>query len=86
MAVLNTVNVYQKILEYHCKCSLQLPVCIRMYVCIYSGLKNLITPILAGLLENNPDKMMEFDQFFYRISKIAQMKVSLYRQLTLLLS
>lgn len=46
-----------------------------------SGLKLLITPILAGLLENNPDKMMEFDQFFSQISRIDKMKVFLCHQL-----
>jgi len=35
----------------------------------------LVTPILAGLLENNVDKMMEFNDFFGRIDRISKMKV-----------
>jgi len=51
-------------------CFSELTTCI-----IWRGLKLLVTPILAGLLENNVDKMMEFNDFFGRIDRISKMKV-----------
>ena len=76
MAGLSTAIIFQRTLEYHCESMPVMKVCISIYICgCGSGLKLLITPILAGLLENNPDMMMEFDMFFSTISKIAQMKV-----------
>lgn len=39
------------------------------------GLKNLITPILKGLLETNPEYMITHDDFFQKIKDIIDMKV-----------
>ena len=76
MAGLSTAIIFQRTLEYRCESMPVMKVRISIYICgCGSGLKLLITPILAGLLENNPDLMMEFDTFFSQISKIAQMKV-----------
>ena len=41
------------------------------------GLKQLITPVLAGLMENELSKMFEFDDFFKYIEQISRMKVGL---------
>ena len=43
--------------------------------CIHSGMKLLITPLLSGLLENDFNKMTEFDDFFKEIEKINRKKV-----------
>lgn len=40
------------------------------------GLKLLITNILAGLMENDLSKIMDFDDFFKEIEKINRKKVS----------
>ena len=40
-----------------------------------SGMKLLITPLLSGLLENDFNKMTEFDDFFKEIEKINRKKV-----------
>ena len=45
-------------------------------VCVCcSGLKNLITPVLAGLLESNMSKMLSFERFFATIENISKMRV-----------
>ena len=41
-----------------------------------SGLKNLITPVLAGLLESDIVKMSSFENFFATIENISKMKVN----------
>ena len=41
----------------------------------YSGLKLLITPVLAGLLETIPDKVWDFARFYREIQRITEMKV-----------
>lgn len=43
--------------------------------CVHSGMKLLITPLLSGLLENDFNKMTEFDDFFKEIEKINRKKV-----------
>ena len=43
---------------------------------MYSGMKLLITPLLSGLLENDFNKMTEFDDFFKEIEKINRKKVT----------
>jgi hypothetical protein len=45
--------------------------------CPCSGMKLLITPLLSGLLENDFNKMTEFDDFFKEIEKINRKKVLL---------
>lgn len=42
---------------------------------ISDGLKNLITPVLAGLLESDIVKMSSFENFFATIENISKMKV-----------
>ncbi|XP_031623929.1 serine/threonine-protein kinase TBK1 [Contarinia nasturtii] len=39
------------------------------------GLKNLVTPLLAGLLEENQQKMWSFDRFFKEVTNILSKKV-----------
>ena len=41
-----------------------------------SGLKDLITPVLAGLLESDVSKMLSFERFFATIENISKMRVS----------
>ena len=43
-----------------------------------SGLKSLITPVLAGLLESDIAKMSSFEHFFATIEHISKMKVNVY--------
>jgi TANK-binding kinase 1 len=50
--------------------SKDLPPDIRLSV----GLRNVLTPILAGLLDNF-ENMLEFHKFFESVERIAQMKV-----------
>jgi TANK-binding kinase 1 len=38
---------------------------------VFRGLKELITPLLAGLLESNTDKMLKFDEFFTIVQTIC---------------
>ena len=45
------------------------------FACLCSGMKLLITPLLSGLLENDFNKMTEFDDFFKEIEKINRKKV-----------
>lgn len=40
-----------------------------------AGLKLLITPLLAGLLEENQKRMWEFERFFYEVTNILNKKV-----------
>ena len=42
-----------------------------------SGLKEIITPVLAHLIENDFSKMWSFNEFFREINKIINMKVSI---------
>jgi TANK-binding kinase 1 len=42
---------------------------------ISDGLKDLITPVLAGLLESNISKMLSFERFFATIENISKMRV-----------
>ena len=49
---------------------------------LYRGLKLLITNILAGLMENDLAKIMDFDDFFKEIEKIHRKKVLAYTLLT----
>ena len=44
-----------------------------------SGLKSLITPVLAGLLESDITKMLSFETFFATIETISKMRVSEYQ-------
>lgn len=39
------------------------------------GLKSQITPILQGLLETNPQRIITFEDFFSKMRKIASTKV-----------
>ena len=46
--------------------------------CVFSpvrGLKDLITPLIAGLLEVNTGKAWKFDRFFREVKRITEMKV-----------
>ena len=43
----------------------------------YSGLRLVITPVLAGLLETDFMKMMNFKDFFEEVERIAKLKVRL---------
>ena len=45
------------------------------YPPMHSGMKLLITPLLSGLLENDFNRMTEFDDFFKEIEKINRKKV-----------
>ncbi len=45
------------------------------YYYIRSGLKNVITPVLAGLLENDFEKMWAFKRFFEYIEHINRLRV-----------
>ena len=45
-------------------------------LCAIRGLKLLITNILAGLMENDLSKIMDFDDFFKEIEKVNRKKVS----------
>lgn len=40
-----------------------------------AGLKNLVTPLLAGLLEENQQRMWSFDRFFKEVTNILNKKV-----------
>jgi hypothetical protein len=40
----------------------------------YAGLKKHLTPILAGLLEVNPQKMWTFEKFFAEVTKAHTIK------------
>lgn len=40
-----------------------------------SGLKHLITPVLANVMENDFSKMWSFEKFFREIRDICSMKV-----------
>ena len=42
---------------------------------IDSGLKQLVTPLLASLLESEPDKVIKFDEFFNEVQKISSKHV-----------
>ena len=42
---------------------------------LHRGLKQLITPILAGLLETDASKVWDFDRFFREIMRVVDMKV-----------
>lgn len=47
-------------------------------MCFFSplrGLKDLITPLIAGLLEVNTGKAWKFDRFFREVKRITEMKV-----------
>ena len=39
------------------------------------GLKELITPVLQGLLETDPQHIISYDEFFEEIKSISNMKV-----------
>lgn len=41
----------------------------------FRGLKDLLTPILAGILESDPASAMSFEEFFARIQDILSRKV-----------
>jgi len=51
--------------------SRELPVHCRLSV----GLKRLITPLLAGLLEANTDRIWSFDRFFLEVQEILSRKI-----------
>jgi len=42
---------------------------------IFRGLKDLVTPVLAGILESEPANAMSFEEFFARIQDILSRKV-----------
>ena len=42
---------------------------------ILRGLKDLFTPVLAGILESDPANAMSFEEFFARIQDILSRKV-----------
>lgn len=44
-------------------------------VFIFRGLKDLVTPVLAGILESEPANAMSFEEFFARIQDILSRKV-----------
>jgi len=44
-------------------------------VFIFRGLKDLLTPVLAGILESEPSSAMSFEEFFARIQDILSRKV-----------
>ena len=52
-----------------------------VYMCICSGLKSLITPVLAGLLESDIAKMSSFEHFFATIELISKMKVKIMHRI-----
>lgn len=52
---------YSRNLPYHCQLS--------------NGLKSLVTPLLAGLLEENREKMWSFDQFFQKVRQILNKRI-----------
>jgi hypothetical protein len=41
----------------------------------FRGLKQLITPLLAKLLESNTDKVMKFEEFFSAVQMICGKKI-----------
>jgi len=43
--------------------------------CGHRGLSKLITAILGGLMENDLNKIMEFNEFFKEIERIHRKKV-----------
>ena len=50
---------------------------LSLFLLFVSGLKDLITPVLAGLLESDISKMLSFERFFATIENISKMRVSL---------
>lgn len=44
--------------------------------CVFRGLKQLVTPLLARLLESNMDKMMKFDEFFSAVNVICEKHIT----------
>ena len=61
----------------------QLEVNVMLFVCFFSsGLKLLVTPVLAGLLENNPAKVWDFTRFYREVKRITQMKVNIFLKKT----
>lgn len=84
-AASTTARSYHAILSYQCK-----PCCcesresrtrnrcrrLRMVVTPWArGLKEFMTPVLAGILEKDFEKMWDFDKFFKAIRNIGKMKV-----------
>ncbi|EDO44386.1 predicted protein, partial [Nematostella vectensis] len=45
------------------------------HTCLSQGFRNLLTPLLAGVLESDPAKMMSFDQFFAYVQDMVSRKV-----------
>lgn len=43
--------------------------------CIFSGLKTLVTPLLAGLLEMDERRKWSFEQMFYEVDVITRKSV-----------
>ena len=60
----------------------QLEVNVMLFVFFPSGLKLLVTPVLAGLLENNPAKVWDFTRFYREVKRITQMKVNIFLKKT----
>jgi hypothetical protein len=49
-----------------------------MYLAYLSGFQDLLTPILAGVLESIPAKMITFPEFFSKVQDLVTRTVSLY--------
>ena len=65
----NRANIYDNCM-YRCNFFTHI-----VFIHFISGLSLVITPVLAGLLETDFMKMMNFKDFFEEVERIAKLKV-----------